>query len=185
MKLLDMQAAIGAVIVLLSLPCEAKHEHSVNNLGVFGKRHQHKRARVSSRAFVERDGGSCAFPTNAGLVAVTPGAKNRGWAMSPDQECVPDSFCPYACPPGKVMAQWNPDAKNYPDPKSMVRGIDFLPQENTELTGVGWWIVLQQGWKDYHAIRQQAILCGWDRHSGSKERLWKEGRVLPDRSPWK
>jgi len=78
------------------------------------------------------------------------GAKNKGWAMSPDQECVPDSFCPYACPSGQVMAQWNPDAKNYPDPKSMV--CDTSHTVAPQLTFVGRWSLLQQRWQDYHAI---------------------------------
>jgi len=122
MRFLDIQTAVGAAIVLLALPAEAKHDHSINQINILGRRHTHKKARASSRAVVEkRDDGPCAFPTNAGLVPVTMGAKNKGWAMSPDQECVPDSFCPYACPPGQVMAQWNPEAKSYPNPKSMVR----------------------------------------------------------------
>lgn len=125
MKFLDTQAAIGAAIFLLALPCESKHAHSVNHLNMFANRHQNKRAHISSaRAEGLEDGlhkrSSCEFPSGAGLVAVTPGALNAGWAMSPDQKCTPDSFCPYACPSGQVMAQWNPQAKNYPDPKSMV-----------------------------------------------------------------
>lgn len=36
--------------------------------------------------------GKCEFPTNAGLVPVTPNEKNAGWAMSPDQPCVPGMY---------------------------------------------------------------------------------------------
>lgn len=62
----------------------------------------------------------CEFPTDAGLVSVTPGAMNAGWAMSPDQPCKPGMYCPYACPPGQLMAQWDPDATEYAYPESMV-----------------------------------------------------------------
>lgn len=29
-------------------------------------------------------------------------------------------YCPYACPPGMLMAQWDPDATEYKYPQSMV-----------------------------------------------------------------
>ena len=64
--------------------------------------------------------GQCAFPYDAGLVPVTPGSVNAGWAMSPDQPCTPGNYCPYACPPGQVMMQWDPSATSYSYPKSMV-----------------------------------------------------------------
>jgi hypothetical protein len=70
---------------------------------------------------VEKRGAQCDFPYDVGLVAVTPGAKNAGWAMSPDQPCMAGSYCPYACPPGQVMAQWDPKATSYTYPQSMVR----------------------------------------------------------------
>lgn len=69
---------------------------------------------------LEKRGSQCAFPTDAGLVAVTPGELNAGWAMSPDQRCNPGSYCPYACPPGQVSMQWDPSATSYAYPKSMV-----------------------------------------------------------------
>lgn len=69
---------------------------------------------------IAKRGGRCAFPYDAGLVAVTPGAANAGWAMSPDEPCEPGNYCPYACPPGQVMAQWDPKATSYTYPQSMV-----------------------------------------------------------------
>ena len=69
---------------------------------------------------LERRGGQCAFPTGAGLVAVTPNEQNGGWAMSPNQPCLPGSYCPYACPPGQVSMQWDPKATSYTYPQSMV-----------------------------------------------------------------
>lgn len=65
----------------------------------------------------------CVFPTNAGLVAITPDKPNAGWAMSPDQQCLPGKYCPYACPPGQVMAQWDPAATSYTYPVSMNGGL--------------------------------------------------------------
>lgn len=57
----------------------------------------------------KRDECRCAFPQNAGLVAITPNAGNAGWAMSPDQHCSCGTYCPYACPSGFLPSQWNPD----------------------------------------------------------------------------
>lgn len=69
---------------------------------------------------LEKRQGQCTFPTDAGLVSVTPGYRNAGWAMSPDQPCMPGNYCPYACPPGQVSMQWDPSATSYSYPKSMV-----------------------------------------------------------------
>lgn len=65
----------------------------------------------------------CKFPTGVGLIAVTPDKLNAGWAMSPDQPCLPGKYCPYACPPGQVMAQWDPSATSYSYPISMNGGL--------------------------------------------------------------
>lgn len=67
--------------------------------------------------------GECQFPMDKGLVAVTPEAQNAGWAMSPDQPCKPGMYCPYACPPGQLMAQWDPKATSYSYPESMNGGL--------------------------------------------------------------
>jgi hypothetical protein len=122
-----MKITVGVLLALQVLAASAKHSHEV--LGAVGKRHQHQHhARhahpspaesklVATEPKVKRD-GQCQFPSDAGLFAVTPGSENAGWAMSPDQPCTPGKYCPYACPPGQVMAQWDPDATSYP---SMVR----------------------------------------------------------------
>ncbi|KAF8421476.1 hypothetical protein EV426DRAFT_536422 [Tirmania nivea] len=67
--------------------------------------------------------GECQFPTDKGMVSVTPDAHNAGWAMSPDQPCKPGMYCPYACPPGQLMAQWDPKATSYSYPESMNGGL--------------------------------------------------------------
>ena len=61
-----------------------------------GHKHQHKRHDLLA---VKRS-TQCQFPTNVGLVPVTPNQQNAGWAMSPDQPCLPGNYCPYACPSG-------------------------------------------------------------------------------------
>lgn len=72
---------------------------------------------------VEKRDGTCKFPSNKGLVAITEDKDNAGWAMSPDKKCTSGSFCPYACPPGKLMAQWDKDATSYSYPSSMNGGL--------------------------------------------------------------
>ncbi|GEQ68872.1 hypothetical protein JCM33374_g2541 [Metschnikowia sp. JCM 33374] len=66
---------------------------------------------------------TCKFPTDAGLVAVTTGSSNAGWALSPDQQCTPGKFCPYACPPGKLMNQWDTKATAYTVSQSQNGGL--------------------------------------------------------------
>lgn len=81
--------------------------------------------------------GKCKFPSDAGLVAVTPGAVNEGWAMSPDESCTPGNYCPYACPPGQMSMQWDPKATSYSYPMSMV-GCNLHMGVKRELTGIEW-----------------------------------------------
>lgn len=62
-----------------------------------GHRHHHRK-HVEIPA-VKRQ-GQCTFPTNVGIVPITPSDQNAGWAMSPNQPCLPGGWCPYACPSG-------------------------------------------------------------------------------------
>lgn len=68
-------------------------------------------------------GNTCQFPSDKGLVAVQKDGKNGGWAMHNDQSCTAGSWCPYACPPGQLMGQWDPDVKSYSYPGSQNGGI--------------------------------------------------------------
>lgn len=124
MKLTTIQAAVGSTIVLLSAQPAIAHDSS--------HRHLHKARPAVSRAenveqLVERevikrtsDGKAiCSLPSDSSLVKV-PGAQNNGFAMSPDQVCTEGSYCPIACKPGMVMAQWDPKS-SYTYPSSMVR----------------------------------------------------------------
>lgn len=65
----------------------------------------------------------CKFPKKKDLVPVYEDGVNAGWAMSPDEACIPGKYCPYACPPGQLMNQWNPDATTYLYPTSMDGGF--------------------------------------------------------------
>ncbi|KAL5615390.1 uncharacterized protein BROUX77_001227 [Berkeleyomyces rouxiae] len=69
----------------------------------------------------KRSNTKCKLPSDGGLYKV-PGASNAGFAMSPDQECTAGNYCPIACPPGQVMAQWDPDS-SYVYPQSMNGGL--------------------------------------------------------------
>jgi hypothetical protein len=104
--------ASPALLGLIAAVEAAKHGHG------HGHNHQHGSRAVAGGS--GGSGGSCQFPTDAGLVAVTPNAMNAGWAMSPDQPCKPGNYCPYACPPGQVSMQWDPKATSYSYPMSMV-----------------------------------------------------------------
>ena len=130
MRFFEAGATIGAVLLLqASLVC-AKHGHS--HLDALERRHRHhirdsigakeqpqQELELRAEEIQKRD-GQCQFPTDAGLVAVTPESSNAGWAMSPDQKCLPGNYCPYACPSGQMMAQWDPSATSYSYPKSQV-----------------------------------------------------------------
>ncbi|KAK7686796.1 hypothetical protein QCA50_009868 [Cerrena zonata] len=71
----------------------------------------------------KRDGNTCQFPKGKGLIAITSDKDNGGWAMSPDQKCTSGNYCPYACPSGKLMAQWDTKATSYKYPESQNGGL--------------------------------------------------------------
>ncbi|EPY51237.1 beta-glucosidase Adg3 [Schizosaccharomyces cryophilus OY26] len=88
-----------------------------HNHGQTGLHHRHHHANL------KRDTVQCAFPHAEKMIAVTPEEGNAGWAMSPNQYCTSDSWCPYACEPGYLMAQWSPHATSYTYPESMHGGL--------------------------------------------------------------
>lgn len=82
MRGLSITTAVSAALALLSPIVSAEPESPHASMA---RRHMyahHKRHGLAKR-------GQCQFPTDAGLVAVTPGDQNAGWAMSPDQPCKP------------------------------------------------------------------------------------------------
>lgn len=94
--------------------------HGHSRLHELEKKHAHLHVRETQESTPEKRSGQCAFPTDdPNLVAVTPGSKNAGWALSPDVACKPGMYCPIACKPGMVMAQWEPGS-TYNYPESMV-----------------------------------------------------------------
>lgn len=126
-------ASASALLLLAASFVDAKHNHG--QLDALYRRHhvhrdQHRSIPEAGESGIAlrspKKGDQCKFPEDAGLVAITPDAENAGWAMSPDQPCVRDSYCPYACPPGQVMMQWDPSATEYSYPKSMVSDYPIM-----------------------------------------------------------
>ncbi|CCH59120.1 hypothetical protein TBLA_0B02780 [Henningerozyma blattae CBS 6284] len=95
----------------------------------FPPHHRHK--------YAKRAASDCQFPNGNGMVAVQTSGKNAGWAMHDDQECKPGTWCPYACQPGQLMAQWDPSATSYTYPQSQYGGLYCDSNGN-----------LQKGFKD-------------------------------------
>lgn len=125
---LDTGKPVFATLLLVVTLCQGS-KHGLSHLNVLERRHSHHRrvhsAREEERSIatlpeVKKRTNQCAFPADAGLVSVTPSEQNGGWAMSPNQPCTPGNYCPYACPPGQLAMQWNPEATSYTYPLSMV-----------------------------------------------------------------
>lgn len=124
-----IQAAIGSASLLFcAQPVSATHghrhahEHLARRHG-HGHYHQHAVEPVNASSVKKR--GTCSLPTHPDIIPV-PGAMNNGFAIPGDRECSDGSYCPYACVPGKVMAQWQPNSK-YVYPESMVSGVRQEP----------------------------------------------------------
>jgi len=122
MRFTTLEAALGAASLFLSAqPAVAKHSHHHHAHELFAaKRHGHGHLQagdaVNTSKVQKRSG--CSLPDHPDLVFV-PGAENNGFAMSPDEPCTDGKYCPFACKPGKVMAQWEPGS-TYKYPESMV-----------------------------------------------------------------
>ncbi|KAM7190026.1 Beta-glucosidase (SUN family) domain containing protein [Rhypophila sp. PSN 637] len=116
MRFATIQAAVGSASVLFAAqPVTATHGHRHAH-DQYAKRHSHNH---DGGLIVKRS--SCSLPDHPDLVRV-PGAVNNGFAMSPDEPCEDGKWCPYACVPGKVMAQWEPNS-SYVYPESMNGGL--------------------------------------------------------------
>lgn len=85
--------------------------------------HHHRRPDAKAANVGVKRGGTCAFPNYPGMVAVQKQGKNAGWAMNTDQECSYGTWCPYACEPGKLMAQWDSSVTSYTYPGSQNGGL--------------------------------------------------------------
>jgi hypothetical protein len=111
-----------ALLCLFAGAEAAHHNHHAHD-------HIHSDSKVKES--LVKKSGKCEFPSDAGLVAITPGAVNGGWAMSPDESCTPGNYCPYACPPGQMSMQWDPKATSYSYPMSMVGDFKRLNEGRT------------------------------------------------------
>ncbi|KAL8842914.1 MAG: hypothetical protein Q9170_000318 [Blastenia crenularia] len=120
-------------IVAVNIVSTVAVKHGDVHLRGLEHRHLHHKGRATSAAekghvlhveeqAVTKRTGQCQFPEDAGLVSVS-GASNGGWAISPDQRCEPGGYCPYACPPGQLSMQWDPEATSYTYPQSMNGGL--------------------------------------------------------------
>src|SRR5437667_9801146 len=98
MKSFSVITLLFTVVSLVS----AHTEYSFALKHQYARRAAHKHHKRNIESPVKRQ-NPCQFPTDVGLVPVTPGAQNAGWAMSPDQPCKPNNYCPYACPPGRGL----------------------------------------------------------------------------------
>lgn len=78
-------------------PLSNRHEH-----------HMHKR------------GATCSFPNYDGMVDITA-VDAGGWAQ--DSSCEAGHYCQYACQPGYLMGQWNPEVTSYSYPGSQDGGL--------------------------------------------------------------
>ncbi|KAJ9272825.1 CAZyme family GH132 [Paecilomyces variotii] len=117
MKFNAFSSRIAAVCVLFAAVEASGHNHG----HIHSRRHQHVSAQQKDQ--VEKRAVTCDFPTDEGLVAVTPSEQNAGWAMAPDRPCKAGQWCPYACPSGMVSMQWNPEVTSYTYPGSMDGGL--------------------------------------------------------------
>ena len=200
MRKRTIKSSASALLLLCASVASAKHGGIHEHLEALHKRHRSNR-QVFSRstiadgengveirsiqgttalnASLEKRQGQCVFPFDAGLVAVTPGSQNGGWAMSPNQPCTPGSYCPYACPPGQVSMQWDPSATSYSYPKSMV-SIGYLYLHLSTDCHPEWWVVLRLEWKYPETISQQAILPIDQQQHWRSEQCWKRCLLLPD-----
>ncbi|KUI54846.1 putative secreted beta-glucosidase adg3 [Cytospora mali] len=127
-------AALGATVgsALLGLAAQpafasTAHRRAHQHFGHNHTHHDHgddeNLELLKPRGRLVNRSGQCAFPEGeAGLVTITPSSMNKGWAMSPDQECTAGSYCPFACEPGMVMNQWK-KGTTYQYPESMDGGL--------------------------------------------------------------
>src|SRR5689334_18816573 len=111
MRFATLQAALGSASLLFSAqPVSATHGHRHAHEQL-ARRHSHTHhQRDAANASTLQKRASCTLPTHPDLVPV-PGEKNGGFAMAGDVSCDDGKYCPFACVPGKVMNQWQPNSK--------------------------------------------------------------------------
>ncbi|EPS35451.1 hypothetical protein H072_11155 [Dactylellina haptotyla CBS 200.50] len=124
MRFIDSSTLVKtSLLTAIALPSVLASEVNFSELG---RRHAHSHQKKHEHQHQERKvekRGTCAFPGSNKMVAVASSMMNAGWALPPDQPCTPGMYCPYACPPGYLMGQWDPDATSYTYPMSMNGGL--------------------------------------------------------------
>ncbi|KAL2263169.1 hypothetical protein VTK26DRAFT_7920 [Humicola hyalothermophila] len=118
MRFSTLQAVIGSASLLFSAQPTCAHLSHRHIHDQHARRHGHKHQHAGELTARK---ATCSLPDDPDLVRV-PGAVNNGFAMSPDEPCEDGKWCPFACVPGKVMAQWKPNT-TYTYPESMYGGL--------------------------------------------------------------
>ncbi|KAJ6256281.1 hypothetical protein Dda_8778 [Drechslerella dactyloides] len=112
--------AIALPAIVVAADVAAPSDFTRRHAHVHQKKHDHSSDNAKPK--LEKR-GSCSFPGKGSMVAVAKGEMNGGWALPPDQPCEVGMYCPYACPPGYLMGQWDPEATAYTYPMSMNGGL--------------------------------------------------------------
>jgi len=126
MKVTVLQAALGSALLLAAPDTVAAHlrghryAHSQYGKRTHGHGHKLELRDAGNQSELAKR-GVCSLPNDPTLVHV-PGAMNGGFAMAPDVSCSSGKYCPIACPPGMLMAQWKPGT-SYSYPQSMDGGL--------------------------------------------------------------
>ncbi|KAK6331532.1 hypothetical protein TWF730_004608 [Orbilia blumenaviensis] len=132
MRLLEASTLVkGGLLTAIVLPSVLATEVSISAPVLRRHAHHHQKKHITPKTYnaaaadlEKRNGGrACRFPDKNKMVAVAKSQMNGGWALPPDQPCQPGMYCPYACPPGYLMGQWDPDATTYTYPQSMNGGL--------------------------------------------------------------
>ncbi|GMG22065.1 unnamed protein product [Ambrosiozyma monospora] len=114
----NIQALITIVAAVSALPAIPKHKHFKH----VARDDEHDDGVEHTG---NSTGSSCSFPSNyksMGIVKLPDNpTQTEGWAK--DWTCKDGEYCPYACPPGQLMGQWNPDVKTYSYPGSQDGGL--------------------------------------------------------------
>ncbi|GME71057.1 unnamed protein product [Ambrosiozyma monospora] len=109
MSLLKTLTAAAFLLAMTSaIPVSLHHAHHDHDQDTPHNYHDH-----------EKRGNTCSFPSDEDIVKLS--TTDDGWAQ--DGACESGKFCQYACPPGKLMGQWNPKVTSYTYPGSQDGGV--------------------------------------------------------------
>ncbi|KAK6355418.1 hypothetical protein TWF696_004517 [Orbilia brochopaga] len=119
--------AIALPVAVLAADVAAPSDFTRRHAHSHQKKHEHATSSSANNDLLPKPKlekrGSCDFPKKSNMVAIAMSEMNAGWALPPDQPCEVGMYCPYACPPGYLMGQWDPEATSYTYPMSMNGGL--------------------------------------------------------------